>query len=77
MADSEIGPTQGTTERGATPVANSRFDPVTLAAGVLALAVAGYVAFDLDWDLQWFLAVGAVLVGIGMLVTSLKPRPRR
>lgn len=57
-------------------------DPVTLVAGLLTLLMAG-AAFtgtvpDVGGvDLRWLLAVGAVGVGVVLLVGSLRGRPRR
>lgn len=55
----------------------SRFDPVTLIAGLITLAVSGYVlSGGPQWigipDGRWILAGVAVVVGIGMLAASLR-----
>ncbi|GAA0525369.1 hypothetical protein GCM10011581_14600 [Saccharopolyspora subtropica] len=49
-------------------------DMVTLVAGLLSLATAGYVLFGGGGQLRWVLAVAAVAVGVVMLVASLRPR---
>lgn len=59
------------------PARRSGPDPVTLTAGVLALAVAIYVLAGGPWNLQWVLAVAAIGVGATMLVVSLRPRSDR
>lgn len=53
------------------------FDPLALVAGLATLAVSGYVLSDgPQWigipDMRWILAGVAVLVGIGMLASSLR-----
>jgi hypothetical protein len=84
VADNDI--TQETTgnmnEPGpaaATPSRREAPDTVTLVAGVLALMVSGYVllgGFNYV-HIQPLLAVGAVIVGIVMLIASLRSRRDR
>ncbi|WP_197320707.1 hypothetical protein [Saccharomonospora sp. NB11] len=61
-----------------TPASRST-DPVTLLAGVVTLFVSLYVLSDAHtWfpnlDLRWVLGGGAALVGVLMLVASMRPR---
>jgi divalent metal cation (Fe/Co/Zn/Cd) transporter len=49
-------------------------DMVTLIAGLLSIAIAGGVLLGFGGNLQWLLAVTAVGIGIGMLITSLRTR---
>ncbi|RZQ64033.1 hypothetical protein [Amycolatopsis suaedae] len=53
-----------------------RFDGVSLVGGIVTLGVAGFVLSGGSWfgglDLRWILAVGAVLVGVLMLVASVR-----
>ncbi|GAA4843879.1 hypothetical protein [Saccharopolyspora rosea] len=53
---------------------DERPDVLTLVAGLIALAVSGYVLLGYAGDLQWLLAVGAAVVGVLMLVVSLLRR---
>lgn len=45
-----------------------------LVAGLCTLTVSAYVFVDGTWDVQWLLALAAVVLGVGMLVASLRPR---
>lgn len=61
----------------ADPERTRRVDPITLTAGLAALAVSGYVLSDgpawwPDIDLRWILAGAAVLVGLVLLGSSLR-----
>ncbi|MGP4015428.1 hypothetical protein [Saccharopolyspora sp. 5N708] len=49
-------------------------DMVTLIAGLLSIAIAGGVLLGFGGNVQWLLAVAAVGIGIGMLITSLRTR---
>ncbi|RRO12874.1 hypothetical protein EIL87_24685 [Saccharopolyspora rhizosphaerae] len=49
-------------------------DPVLLVAGSVAAIIAATVALDLESFLQWILAGAAVIVGIVLLVVSLRRR---
>lgn len=51
-------------------------DPVTLVAGLLAIGIAAWSIVDAGRVLppQWMLAGAAVLVGILMLIASIRPR---
>lgn len=49
-------------------------DPVLLIAGTISAIIAAAVALDLESQLQWILASAAVLVGIVLLVISLRKR---
>jgi uncharacterized membrane protein HdeD (DUF308 family) len=49
-------------------------DPVTLTAGGLTLAASIYVLLGGTWNLHWLAAVGAVVVGVVLLLASLRPR---
>ncbi|WP_433870224.1 hypothetical protein [Saccharopolyspora sp. CA-218241] len=46
-------------------------DPLALVAGLLTLAVSGYLLLGLTWDLRWALGAGAVLLGGAFLIASL------
>ncbi|WP_300017282.1 hypothetical protein [Pseudonocardia sp.] len=60
----------------AEPVIRRRPDLVTLVTGVLALLMS--VAAFVDWlpaiDVRWVLAAGAALLGLTLLVSSLRGR---
>ncbi|TDC92886.1 hypothetical protein E1161_12440 [Saccharopolyspora aridisoli] len=49
-------------------------DPILLIAGTMSAIIAAAVALDLESQLQWILASAAVLVGIALLVISLRKR---
>jgi membrane protein implicated in regulation of membrane protease activity len=49
-------------------------DPILLIAGTISAIIAAAVALDLESQLQWILASAAVLVGIVLLVISLRKR---
>lgn len=49
-------------------------DPVTLVAGLLTVALAVYLLVGGSWNLPWVLAVGAIGVGVTMLIASVRPR---
>ena len=49
-------------------------DPILLIAGTVSAIIAAAVALDLESQLQWILASAAVLVGIVLLVISLRKR---
>lgn len=49
-------------------------DPILLIAGTISAIIAAAVALDLESQLQWILAGVAVLVGIVLLVVSLRRR---
>ncbi|MEB3368846.1 hypothetical protein [Saccharopolyspora mangrovi] len=49
-------------------------DPVLLFGGAISAIIAVAVALDLESHLQWILAGVAVLVGIALLVVSLRRR---
>ncbi|WP_228717408.1 hypothetical protein [Allosaccharopolyspora coralli] len=51
-----------------------RTDIPLLVAGLCTLTVSAYVFVDGSWDVQWLLALAAVVLGVGMLVASLRPR---
>ena len=59
-----------------------QFDPILLVLGVVTLAVAtyivghGYIPFP-HLDARWVLAGAGLLVGLLMLIASLRPRHRR
>lgn len=77
MADHETG--QGSAARAQ----RSGFDPITMLGGLAALVLAGYALSDgfggvaVFSDPRWLLAGGAVLVGVVMLVSTLRPSRRR
>lgn len=51
------------------------FDPISFAAGVVFLMIAGTFAFspDLDFRLEaWLIPVSFLVLGIGILVASLR-----
>lgn len=52
-------------------------DPVTLVAGLLAIGIAAWSIVDAGRVLppQWMLAGAAVLVGVLMLIASIRHRP--
>lgn len=52
-------------------------DAVMLVAGLLTVALAVYVVVGGSWNLQWVLALGAVAIGVVMLVASVRPRRQR
>ncbi|MDI2028937.1 hypothetical protein QFW96_09960 [Saccharopolyspora sp. TS4A08] len=49
-------------------------DPILLVAGAIALIITATVALDLSSFLQWILAGVAVIVGVVLLVASLRRR---
>lgn len=49
-------------------------DLVTLVGGLAAVTVAGALLFDLGAQVQWLLALTAVVVGVLMLAASLRTR---
>lgn len=49
-------------------------DPILLVAGAISAIIAATVALDLESFLQWILAGAAVIVGIVLLVVSLRRR---
>ena len=58
----------------ATPSRRRRTDVPLLLTGLLTVSVAAYVFVDGTWNVQWLLALGAVAIGVAMLVSSLRPR---
>jgi hypothetical protein len=63
------------------PPAKRRPDPVALAAGVVALVVAGLGLLGPSvlgsLDPRWVLASAALAVGVVVLLTTVRPRPHR
>ncbi|TCP49410.1 hypothetical protein EV191_109232 [Tamaricihabitans halophyticus] len=60
----------------------SPLDALTLVAGLGVLGVSGYVLSDgAAWfpgfDARWLVAGGAVLIGVLLLIGSLRPKPDR
>lgn len=49
-------------------------DPVTLVAGLLTVALAVYLLVGGSWNLPWVLAIGAIGIGVTMLIASVRPR---
>lgn len=49
-------------------------DPILLVAGGVALIIAATVSLDLESFLQWIFAGAAVIVGVVLLVVSLRRR---
>lgn len=64
------------TENSTSPARRRNPDILTLACGVLALAVSAYLLLGASWNLQWTLAAGAVGVGVLMLIASARPSRR-
>lgn len=65
-----------------TPARRRRIDPAALLVGLFSLGVAGTAmagrATDLAaFDVRWLLAAAAVLLGVLLLVGSLRDRRRR
>lgn len=76
MSDSEPDPTDD--DAGA-PVRRRGPDPLTLAAGLGALAIsAGALLGGIGWvpgmDARWVLAAVAILVGLALVIGSIRPR---
>lgn len=75
MADTEIPSTDGEPAQRRGP------DPLTLTAGLGALAVAigvplGGTAWLAELDTRWVLATVATFVGLLLIIGSLRPRHR-
>lgn len=49
-------------------------DPVTLVAGLLTVTLAVYLLVGGSWNLPWVLAIGAIGIGVTMLIASVRPR---
>ncbi|MDV6013046.1 hypothetical protein [Haloechinothrix sp. LS1_15] len=69
------------TPRRGPAAGDRRLDPVALIAGVVTLLLAAYVYTDgaivpADIDPRWLLAGGAIAVGLGMLLTSMRSGSR-
>ncbi|HXV93360.1 MAG TPA: hypothetical protein VD813_08695 [Pseudonocardia sp.] len=76
MAEFDGGPDRGL-DAGRRPARRRRVDPLALVVGLLALGMAlaafvGQVPDLSGFDPRWMLAAGAVLVGLMLLVGSLR-----